>query len=78
MPRRIQWVNSQNFLGFGCSECDWKFNPSGSPMGESLDEMKRKYEAQRDKEFAAHVCEKNAQITPTKRQNRLAVDSSLT
>jgi len=25
-------------------------------MGASLDEMKRKYEAQRDKEFAAHVC----------------------
>jgi hypothetical protein len=25
-------------------------------MGVSLDEMKRNYEAQRDKEFAAHVC----------------------
>jgi hypothetical protein len=32
------------------------FNPAGAPAGESLDEMKQKYEAQRDKEFAAHVC----------------------
>jgi hypothetical protein len=56
MPRSRRWIKSQNFQGFGCSACNWKFNPSGVPMGASLDEMKRKYEAQRDKEFAAHVC----------------------
>jgi hypothetical protein len=28
-------------------------------VGGSLDEMKQKYEAQRDKEFAAHVCVKH-------------------
>jgi hypothetical protein len=60
MLRRLEWIKSQDFQGFGCSECNWKFNPSGAPTGESLDEMKRKYEAQRDKEFAAHVCVKRA------------------
>jgi len=33
------------------------FKPSGAPVGESLDEMKQKYEAQRDKEFTAHLCD---------------------
>ena len=32
------------------------FKTSGALVGESLDEMKQKYEAHRDKEFAAHVC----------------------
>jgi hypothetical protein len=52
-------MESQNFQGFGCSECNWKFKPSGEPEGDSLDEMKRKYETGRDKEFAAHVCAKH-------------------
>jgi hypothetical protein len=59
MPRSLKWVESQNFLGFGCSECNWKFKPSGEPGADSLGEMKRKYEAERDKEFAAHVCAKH-------------------
>src|SRR4029077_6575192 len=54
--RKLVWMENQNLRGFGCSECNWIFNPSGAPVGESLDEMKQKYEAQRDKEFAAHVC----------------------
>jgi hypothetical protein len=56
MPRKLVWIENQNFLGFGCSECNWVFNPSGALVGQLLDEMKHKYEAQRDKEFAAHVC----------------------
>jgi hypothetical protein len=55
MPRGLKWIKSQNFQGFGCCACNWKFNASGVPLGASLDEMKRKYQAQRDKEFAAHV-----------------------
>ena len=58
MPRRMEWIKSETFQGFGCSECDWKFRPSGAIAGESLDDMKRKYEAERDKEFAVHVCVK--------------------
>jgi hypothetical protein len=56
MPRSLKWIKSQNFHGFVCSVCNWKFNSSGTPVGASPDEMKRKYETQRDKEFAAHVC----------------------
>jgi hypothetical protein len=57
MPRRLEWIESQTFQGFGCSECDWKHKPSaGAPTGTTLDEMKAKYEAERDKEFAAHIC----------------------
>jgi hypothetical protein len=59
MPRRLEWIKSRNFQGFGCSECNWRFEPSGAPAGDSLEEMKRKYEAERDKEFAAHVCAKH-------------------
>jgi hypothetical protein len=56
MPRKLVWIENQNFQGFGCSECKWVFVSSGALIGESLDEMKRNYEAQRDREFAAHVC----------------------
>jgi hypothetical protein len=59
MLRTLKWMESHNFQGFGCSQCKWKFSPSGVPMGQSLDEMKQKYEADRDKEFAAHVCVKD-------------------
>jgi len=59
MPRQLVWIVKQNFQGFGCSECDWVFQPSGALFGQSLDEMKRNYEAQRDKEFAAHLCAKH-------------------
>jgi len=54
--RKLVWIENQNLQGFGCSECTWVFNPFGALVGESLDEMKQKYEAQRDKEFVAHVC----------------------
>jgi len=32
------------------------FNPSGPPTGKSYYEMVRKFEAQRDKDFASHLC----------------------
>jgi len=32
------------------------FNPADALVRESLEEMKGRYEAQRDKEFGAHVC----------------------
>ena len=56
MPRELVWIENPNFQGFGCSGCNWVFNASGALVGDSLDEMKQKYEAQRDKEFAAHLC----------------------
>jgi hypothetical protein len=56
IPRKLEWIANPNFQGYGFAECNWKFNPSGPLAGHSLDEMKRKYEAQRDKEFASHAC----------------------
>ena len=56
MGRDIVWVETQNFQGWACSACAWVFNPSGAPIGKSIEEMKRNYERQRDKEFASHAC----------------------
>jgi hypothetical protein len=56
MHRQLVWIDEQRFQGWGCSECEWVFNPLGSPVGDSLDEMKKNYERRRDKDFAAHVC----------------------
>ena len=66
MLRKMVWIENQNYEGFGCSECNWVFKPSGELVGESLDEMKRKYEAERDKEFTAHVCVKHPRATSPK------------
>lgn len=37
MPRKVVWIESQHFLGFGCSQCNWVFKPSGVLVGESLE-----------------------------------------
>jgi len=66
MPRELVWVEYQNLQGFGCSQCNWVFNPAGALVGESLQEMKQRYEAQRDKEFAAHVCAEHPRATRPK------------
>jgi len=42
MPRKLVWIESQDFLGFSCRECGWMFKLSGELDGESLDKMKRK------------------------------------
>jgi hypothetical protein len=39
-----------------CSECAWVFNPSGPPVGNSLDEMIGNFQIQLAKEFALHAC----------------------
>ena len=54
--RELVWIEDDRFRGWGCSECAWVFNPSGAPTGKSLDESKRNFELQRDKEFKLHVC----------------------
>jgi hypothetical protein len=59
MGRKVVWIEEENLLGWGCSECAWVYNLSGPPTGNSLDEMMQHYLQRRDKEFAAHVCAKN-------------------
>jgi hypothetical protein len=66
MARKLVWIESQNFEGFGCSQCQWVFNPSGPFIGRALDKMKEAYEAERDKEFTAHVCANSQANKPNK------------
>jgi hypothetical protein len=54
--RELIWIEEPHFLGWGCSECAWRFKPSGPPVGGSLEEMKGNYLGLRDEESAAHVC----------------------
>jgi hypothetical protein len=65
MTRKLVWIEKMNFQGFGCSECNWVFKPSDALAGKSLDEMKREFEAQCEKEFAAHVCAGHLRATNT-------------
>ena len=39
MPSRLVWIDEKRFRGFGCSECAWVFNPSGSPTGRVVDSI---------------------------------------
>lgn len=54
--RKMTWVKDERRENWACSDCAWIFNPSGPPVGLTLDEMKRNFESQRDKEFGSHVC----------------------
>jgi hypothetical protein len=54
--RTLVWVEERSFKGWGCSECAWMFNPTGPPIGKSLDEMKRNFQMQLSEEFASHDC----------------------
>jgi hypothetical protein len=56
MRREIIWVEKEDFQGWACSQCAWKFKPSGVPTGNTIGEMKQNYERQRDGEFASHLC----------------------
>jgi hypothetical protein len=65
MSRKLVWIDQQRFRGFGCSECVWRFKPSGAPTGTSFDEMMRNFELRRDKEFTLHVCADHPRIKST-------------
>jgi hypothetical protein len=56
MNRKLVWIEEPYVCGWGCSECAWLSNLSGSPNGKSLDEMMQNYEQQRNMDFAAHAC----------------------
>ena len=64
--RKLVWIEEDRFRGWGCSECAWVFEPSGPRTSKSYDELLRKFEAQRDKEFASHVCAKHPRTKGTK------------
>jgi hypothetical protein len=68
MRREMVWVETKGFLGWSCSQCAWKFNPTGVPAGHTIAEMKQHYEQLRDDEFQSHRCADQAMMpTPTPR-----------
>jgi len=69
VSRKLVWLEQQRFRGFGCSECGWRFEPSGAPVGKSFDEMMRNFESQRDKEFTSHVCADRPRAKNTRSKN---------
>jgi hypothetical protein len=66
MERSLIWVASATFRGYGCSDCGWVFRASGPLVGDTLEEMKRLYEIQRDKEFTVHNCAKHPRTISSK------------
>jgi hypothetical protein len=66
MARNLIFVKKPNFEGFGCSECNWVYKPDEEIAGLSLEDMMKKFEAHRDKEFAAHGCHKGARTANVK------------
>jgi hypothetical protein len=55
-PRRLVWIETQNFAGWRCSECDWVFRPAGPPIGKNLNEMKANFLKQLIEKFTIHTC----------------------
>jgi rubredoxin len=56
LAREMIWVEQDRFYGWACSVCAWVFNSSGPLVSKSIEEMKKRYAMERDKEFASHVC----------------------
>jgi hypothetical protein len=54
--RTLKWIDEGGFRGWGCSKCAWGFTSSDALTGKSFDELMQNFKAQRDKEFASHVC----------------------
>jgi len=55
-PRTLTWIREAHFQGPTCSQCAWLFRPSGPPIGNSLQEMRKNYIRRCTEEFAAHDC----------------------
>jgi len=66
MRRELKWIEKPNFWGWGCSECAWVFDATGTPTGESIDKMMQNYKQQRDRDFASHVCSEHPGAKKTK------------
>jgi hypothetical protein len=65
MARKMIWIESERFWGWGCSDCAWVFILAGQPKANTLEEMLQDYEDQRDNEFKAHVCAKHPKANKT-------------
>jgi hypothetical protein len=57
-----EMVSVKRIEGWGCPHCAWIFTSSGTPLGNTIDEMKLNFVAHREKEFTSHVCTKQSRI----------------
>jgi hypothetical protein len=69
-PRSFLWIETRNFVGWRCSECDWMFRPTGPPVGGSLDEMKHNFLKQLSIEFASHTCANDTGVRARRLRSR--------
>jgi hypothetical protein len=60
--RKVVWIEGMSLEGWGCSECAWVFNPSGPPIGKTLEEMKQNFQMQLFEEFASHDCAEHLRV----------------
>jgi len=58
--RQMVWIKTACVQGWGCSQCNWTFNPLGPPIGDCLDDMMQNYERERDSECLLHSCVEHA------------------
>lgn len=72
LVRQMVWIETSRMWAWACSECTWTYRPSGSPRGNSLDEMKQNYKRQRDKEFASHVCAEHPRTRSVRDDSRFS------
>jgi hypothetical protein len=56
------WVEKERLQGWACATSAREFKSSGPLVGNTLDEMKRSYERQRDEQLRAHVCAKHPKL----------------
>jgi hypothetical protein len=64
LAREMVWAERERFEGWACSNCAWIFEASG-PLGDgSFEEMKQRYEVERDKAFRSHVCAEHPRHQP--------------
>jgi len=60
--REVVSFEGQSVAGWGCSECAWVFNPSGPPIGKTLEEMKRNFQMRLSEEFVHHDCAEHLRV----------------
>jgi hypothetical protein len=53
--RKLVWVEEQNGEAPGCSQCAWVFCSSSDSTGETMDEMRRNFHAQRQHQLDANL-----------------------
>jgi hypothetical protein len=77
MTRNLILIATACFRGYGCSGCGWVFTPSGPLVGNTLEEMKRLYQNECDKEFREHACADHPRATGSGGSGRAAVEESV-